>query len=55
MYAKSNAPKIALPRGWSENVRSAMLHVISLAQFGMAYRAPTGCCVTEGTACLCIP
>ena len=37
MYAKDNAPKIALPRGWNDNVKSAMLHVISLAQFGMAY------------------
>jgi cell division protein FtsB len=37
MSAKENAPKIALPRSWKDNVKSAMLHVISLAQFGMAY------------------
>jgi hypothetical protein len=37
MSAKNNAPKIALPRGWNDNIKSAMLHVISLAQFGMAY------------------
>ena len=37
MFAKENAPKIALPRSWNENIKSAMLHVISLAQFGMAY------------------
>ena len=37
MSAKENAPKIALPKGWNDNIKSAMLHVISLAQFGMAY------------------
>jgi len=37
MCAKENAPKIALPRAWNDNVKSAMLHVISLAQFAMAY------------------
>ena len=37
MSAKENAPKIALPRGWNDNIKAAMLHVISLAQFGMAY------------------
>ena len=37
MSIKENTPRIALPRGWNENVKSAMLHVISLAQFGMAY------------------
>ena len=37
MTAKENAPKIALPKGWNDNIKSAMLHVISLAQFGMAY------------------
>ncbi len=37
MSAKEDAPKIALPKGWNDNVKSAMLHVISLARFGMAY------------------
>ena len=37
MPAKENTPKIALPRGWSDGVKSAMLHVISLAQFATAY------------------
>ena len=37
MSAKESAPKVALPKGWSNNIKSAMLHVISLAQFGMAY------------------
>jgi hypothetical protein len=26
-------PKIALPRGWKKHVRSAVLHVIALAQY----------------------
>jgi transcriptional regulator with XRE-family HTH domain len=37
MSAKESAPKIALPKGWSDNIKSAVLHVISLAQFGTAY------------------
>ena len=37
MSAKQSAPKIALPKGWSDIIKTAMLHVISLAQFGMAY------------------
>jgi hypothetical protein len=30
-------PKIPLAKGWRQHVRSAMLHVISLAQFATAY------------------
>ena len=30
-------PKIPLPKGWRRHVRSAMLHVISLAQYATAY------------------
>ena len=37
MPAESSTPAIPLPRGWSSHVKSAMLHVISLAQFAMAY------------------
>jgi hypothetical protein len=37
MSAKENTRKISLPRDWNENINSTMLHVISLAQFGMAY------------------
>lgn len=37
MPVKSSTPAIPLPRGWSSHVKSAMLHVISLAQFAMAY------------------
>jgi hypothetical protein len=35
--AKSSSPAIALPRSWTSRVKSAILHVISLAQFTMAY------------------
>ncbi|MDP7533656.1 MAG: integrase core domain-containing protein [SAR202 cluster bacterium] len=31
------APRIPLPKSWSQHVRSAMLHVISLAQFATVY------------------
>ena len=31
------SPRISLPKLWSTRVKSAMLHVISLAQFSMAY------------------
>ena len=37
MPAKSSLPAIPLPRGWPSRVKSAILHVISLAQFTMAY------------------
>ncbi len=30
-------PKIPLPKDWTGNVRSAVLHVIGLAQFATAY------------------
>ncbi len=30
-------PKIPLPKSWPEHVKSAMLHVISLAQYATAY------------------
>lgn len=32
-----NSVRIPLPRGWRGRVRSGMLHVISLAQFALAY------------------
>jgi hypothetical protein len=31
------SPRISLPKWWPTRVKSAMLHVISLAQFSMAY------------------
>ena len=37
MPAKSSSPEIPLPRGWPSRVKSAILHVISLAQFTLAY------------------
>ena len=30
-------PPIPLPKGWQRHVRSAVLHVISLAQFAVAH------------------
>ena len=33
----TNPPGIPLPADWSQHARSAMLHVISLAQFAVAY------------------
>ncbi len=30
-------PRIPLPKGWNKHVRSSLLHVISLAQFALAY------------------
>ena len=36
MTAKEK-PKIPLPKDWTGNVRSAVLHVISLAQYATAY------------------
>ncbi len=37
MARPGNAPGIPVPAGWSEHARTAMLHVISLAQFALAY------------------
>jgi len=37
MPAKSSPPEIPLPRSWPSRVKSAVLHVISLAQFTLAY------------------
>ncbi len=37
MTKHGNPPGIPLPAGWSRHTRSAMLHVISLAQFALAY------------------
>jgi hypothetical protein len=30
-------PDLPLPSGWTQNVKSAVLHVISLAQFALSY------------------
>ncbi len=37
MTKHGNPPGIPLPAGWSQHARSAMLHIISLAQFALAY------------------
>ena len=37
MPIKSSSPEIPLPRGWPSRVKSAILHVISLGQFTLAY------------------
>ena len=37
MPAKSSLPEIPLPRDWPCRVKSAILHVISLSQFSLAY------------------
>ena len=37
MPAKSSSPSIPLPRSWTSHVKSAILQVISLAQFTMAH------------------
>ena len=34
---QNNLPKIPLPKGWSHHVKSAMIHILSLAQFTIAY------------------
>ena len=35
--ATNVTPRIPLPKGWSDHVRAATLHVISLAQFALAH------------------
>ena len=35
--ATDNAPRIRLPKSWKPSVRSAMLHVVSLAQYAAIY------------------
>ena len=37
MEKQTNPSGIPLPRGWPQCVKSAMLHVISLAQFALAH------------------
>ena len=31
------APKLPLPKNWNRHVKSAILHVVSLAQYAVAY------------------
>ena len=37
MHKNHQTPKIPLPRGWKPRVRSAVLHVLSLAQYAAVY------------------
>ena len=37
MPTNQETPKIPLPKGWKQHVRSAVLHVISLAQYTTVY------------------
>ena len=37
IMAAKKAPSIPLPKSWTKHVRTAMLHVISLAQYATAY------------------
>ena len=37
MPAKPSSPEIPLLHGWPSRVKSAILHVINLAQFTLAY------------------
>ncbi len=37
MSTNQETPKIPRPRGWKQHVRSAVLHVISLAQYATVY------------------
>jgi DNA-binding transcriptional regulator YiaG len=37
MSTNQKTPKIPLPKGWKQHVRSAVLHVISLARYATVY------------------
>jgi len=37
MSTNKKAPRIPLPKGWKQHVRSAVLHVISVAQYATVY------------------
>ena len=37
IMAAKKPPTVPLPKSWSKHVRTAMLHVISLAQYATAY------------------
>lgn len=37
MVKRSDFPRLDLPRGWPRRVKSAMLQVISSAQYAVAY------------------
>ncbi len=37
MVRHEHPPRIHLPRGWPRRVKSAMLHVVALAQYAVAF------------------
>lgn len=37
MAGKSKAPEIPLPTSWCKHVKSAILHIIALAQYALTY------------------
>ena len=37
MASKSEAPEIPLPKSWGKHVKSAILHIIALAQYALTY------------------
>jgi hypothetical protein len=37
MEKPKNLPGIALPDGWPRRVKAATLHIVSLAQYALAY------------------
>ena len=37
MSESQQTPKIRVPKGWKKQVRSTVLHVISLAQYAAVY------------------
>ena len=37
MASKSIAPEIPLPKSWGTHVKSAILHIIALAQYALTY------------------
>src|SRR5271157_956233 len=37
MSSKSKPPEIPFPKEWGDNVKSAILHIIALAQYALTY------------------
>jgi hypothetical protein len=37
MARLEDSPRIGLPRAWARRIRSAMLHIIALAQYAVTY------------------
>ncbi len=46
--AAKKPPTIALPKSWAKHVRTAMLHVVSLAQYATAYTRSRAADSTSG-------